>query len=191
MYLFFQMLSQLVCLPWHDVLINRVLDCLPSSLGPVQNVLKIQVKTGRQFSFVPYLLTCSKIANRLKWFCKCPSRVPVISAAFRYFVIPALFSSQVTNGPCSAFPNTYFRGCCNICQPLILLRADISQAVHLLQQPSDFILKFIQTIRCTVRLLSNCLTALCCCFPSSSLCNKVKAVISLTVGQRNLIHSFL
>jgi len=153
---FFQMHSQLVCLPWHDVLINRVPDCLPSCLGPVENVLKIQVKTGRQFSFVPYLLTHSKSANRLKWFCKCPSRVPVLSATFSYFVIPVLFSSHVTNTPCSAFPNTYFRGCCNICCPLILRRADISQAAYFLEQLPNFILKFIQTIRCTVRLLSNC-----------------------------------
>lgn len=107
---FFWMLCQLVFFPAHDVLINRVPDCLLFCLDPVENALKIQVKTGRQFSFVPCLLTSSKSANRLKWFCKCPSSVPVISATFRYFVIPVLFPSQVTNTSCSAFPNTYFRG---------------------------------------------------------------------------------
>lgn len=185
------MLSQLVCLPRDDVLINRVPDCLLSCLDPVENALKIQVKTGGQFSFVPCLLTRSKSANRLKWFCKCPSRVPVISSTFRCFVIPVLFSSQVTITSCSAFPNTNCRWLLQHLPPLILLRAHFSQAAYFLDQLSSFFLKFIQTIRCTGWLLSNCLTILSCCFPPSPLYNKAQAGISLTGGWRKLLHPFL
>lgn len=33
---FFRHLRQLVCLLWHDVLNNRIPDCLQYSLGPVE-----------------------------------------------------------------------------------------------------------------------------------------------------------
>lgn len=89
-------------------------------------------------------------------FCKCPSRVPVISATCRYFVIPLLFSSQVTNTSALLSQTPIAEGCCYICHILILLGADISQAAHFLQQLSNFLLKFIQTIGCTAWLPSNC-----------------------------------
>lgn len=144
------MLSQLVCSLWHDVLINRVPDCLPSCLGPVENVLKTQVKPGKQFSFVPYLLTCSKSANRLKWVLQMPFQSPWYVCNFQIFCHSSLAFVAGNQHSLLCFPKHLFQCCCNICHPLILLRADTSQAEYFLLQLSNFILTFIQTTRCTV-----------------------------------------